>query len=294
MNGSLVSELAGPLVDEDPRRRRDGDPRRRGGPPDHISPTSARNYLSCPLRFYFERVLGLRKPTSPALHLGKSVHAALQRFHLAVWRGGDQSPEAVEQAFDEAFTALEKDEGPVSWTDTKTREKAREDGLRVVAAYLDSPEALREPPKAVEVHLHEEIEGLSVPLTGVVDLVRRNLVPVDFNSASARPDPQQAAFDHELQLVAYQLLLESVTGATPPALELVFLVKTKVPQVVTVEVPPAGELRKLRTVRMLETAVEGIAAGRYHPQPGMHCSWCQFRAECSKWVPGAFGERGAA
>jgi putative RecB family exonuclease len=66
--------------------------------PDHISPTAAKNYLGCSLRFYFERVACIRKKTPPALHLGKAVHAALQTFHLARWRGGDDSPETTAAA----------------------------------------------------------------------------------------------------------------------------------------------------------------------------------------------------
>ncbi len=31
---------------------------------------------------------------------------------------------------------------------------------------------------------------------------------------------------------------------------------------------------------------EPIASSRYHPQPGMHCSWCQFKNECMAWLPG--------
>ena len=45
--------------------------------------------------------------------------------------------------------------------------------------------------------LSEKIEGLSVPLTGVVDLVRQNLTPVDFKSAADRPGQLRAIFDHE-------------------------------------------------------------------------------------------------
>jgi putative RecB family exonuclease len=75
-------------------------------PPAHISPTAAKAYLACSLRFYFERVLRLPRPVPPALHLGKAVHAALQRFHLALWRGEDSSPGAVARAFEDAFDSL--------------------------------------------------------------------------------------------------------------------------------------------------------------------------------------------
>jgi putative RecB family exonuclease len=82
--------------------------------PKHISPSAAKSYLSCSLKFYFERVLQLPAPTSPALHLGKAVHAALQAFHLARWRCGEETPESVAVAFDQAFDELERDEGPAS------------------------------------------------------------------------------------------------------------------------------------------------------------------------------------
>ncbi|MFM2296610.1 MAG: hypothetical protein RL117_317 [Verrucomicrobiota bacterium] len=253
--------------------------------PQHISPTAAKSYLSCSLRFWFERVACIKKPTTPALHLGKAVHAALQSFHLARWRGGDDSVEAVSEAYETAFLRLEREEGPVNFDDEAEREKCRLNGLRVIAAYLDSPEAMQEKPRAVEVLLKEEIPGLSVPLTGAMDLVEGNFTPVDFKSAAAKPDTEHAAFDHEIQLVSYQLLLEAI-GESPPSLDLVFLVKTKTPQVIRVKSAPADAHRKARVVALLETAVDGIHHGRFHPQPSMHCSWCQFRNECKAWLPG--------
>ena len=262
--------------------------------PDHISPTAAKSYLGCSLRFYFERVACIRKKTTVALHLGKAVHAALQAFHLARWRGTDDSPETVAEAFLKAFSDLERDEGPVNYKSDAAKEKCRQDGLRVIAAYLDSPEALKLPPRAVEVKLTEEIPGLSVPLTGAVDLVEGNLIPVDFKSAAAKPDPSHAAFDHEIQLVSYQLLMEASIGESPPSLDLVFLVKTKTPQVIRVKSPPADQHRKLRVVALLETAVMGIVSDRFHPQPGMQCSWCQYRRECAAWLPDRLVERRAA
>jgi putative RecB family exonuclease len=263
--------------------------------PKHISPSAAKSYLACSLKFYFERVACIRKNTPVALHLGKAVHAALQAFHLARWRGGDDSPEATAAAYEQAFLRLERDEGPVNFKGDAKREKCRLDGLRVIAAYLDSPEAMKEKPRAVEVLLKEEIPGLSVPLTGAMDLVEGNFTPVDFKSAAAKPDPSHAAFDHEIQLVSYQLLMEAAIGESPPSLDLVFLVKTKTPQTIRVSSPPADAHRKRRVTALLETAVIGIAENRHHPQPGMNCSWCQYKNECMAWLPGMeFPERRVA
>jgi len=263
--------------------------------PEHISPTAAKSYLSCGLRFYFERVACLRRKTPVSLHLGKAVHAALQAFHLACWRGTDDSPQTVAAEFERVFSSLESAEGPVNFRDEKHREKTRLDGLRIIAAYLDSPEALQGMPRAVEVVLKEEIPGLSVPLTGALDLVEDDFVPVDFKSASAKPDRAAATFEHEIQLVSYQLLLEVAIGDTPPSLDLVFLVKTKAAQVIRIKSPPADKHRKRRIIALLETAVIGIAEGRFHPQIGMACAWCPFRNECATWAPASIvPERRAA
>ena len=262
--------------------------------PDHISPTGAKAYLSCSLMFYFDRVARIRKKTPAALHLGSAVHAALQAFHLARWRGTDDSPEAIAAAFEKSFIELERDEGPVNYKNDAKRDKSRLDGLRVVAAYLDSPEAMKEKPRAVEVMLKEMIPGLSVPLTGVMDLVEGNFTTVDFKSSASKPDQAKAAFDHEIQLVSYQLLMEAAIGERSPSLDVVFLVKTKKPQTIRVSSPPADDRRKRRVIALLETAVQGISARNFHPQPGVQCGWCQFKNECMAWLPEAYQERRAA
>ncbi|MBK1835776.1 PD-(D/E)XK nuclease family protein, partial [Roseibacillus ishigakijimensis] len=111
------------------------------------------------------------------------------------------------------------------------------------------------------------IPGLSVPLTGAMDLVEQDFTPIDFKSAASKPNPESAMLDHEIQLVSYQLLLEAI-GETPSKLDLIFLVKTKTPQVIRISSPPADEHRKRRVTALLEIAVTGIANERFHPQPG--------------------------
>lgn len=78
-------------------------------------------------------------------------------------------------------------------------------------------------PLGVEVGLSATIPGLPVPVRGVIDLVQHDLTAVDYKSAAAKPDAEHAAFDHELQLVTYQMMIEeaggrhaSVTGSDLP------------------------------------------------------------------------------
>ena len=251
--------------------------------PDYLSPSSVKSYLSCSLRFFFERVAQIRKPTTVALHVGKTIHATLQSFNLARWRGEDSSETAMETAFFSHFQELEKLEGLVDYADEETRRKVRSCAWNTLKVYMASNEVASQMPLGVEVGLSATIPGLPVPVRGVIDLVQHNLTTVDYKSAAAKPDAGHAAFDHELQLVTYQMMIEEATGDMPPSLDLIYLVKTKTPQVIRVKTPPANEQRKQRIADLYRIAYEGITTERFHTQPGMQCSWCQYRKECSGW-----------
>ena len=249
--------------------------------PDYLSPSSVKSYLSCSLRFFFERVAQIRKPTTVALHVGKAIHATLQSFNLARWRGEGSSETAMEEAFSSHFLELEKTEGLVDYADEETRQKVRSCAWNTVKAYMASDEVASQMLLGVEVGLSATIPGLPVPVRGVIDLVQHDLTAVDYKSAAAKPDAGHAVFDHELQLVTYQMMIEEATGDTPPSLDLIYLVKTKTPQVIRVKTSPANEQRKQRIINLYKIAYEGIITEHFHPQLGMQCSWCQYRKECS-------------
>ena len=251
--------------------------------PDYLSPSSVKSYLSCSLRFFFERVAQIRKPTTVALHIGEAIHATLQSFNLARWRGEDSSETAMEEAFSTHFLELEKTEGPVDYDDEETRQKVRSCAWNTVKAYMDSGEVSSQMPLGVEVGLSASIPGLPVPVRGVIDLVQHDLTAVDYKSSAAKPDAVHAAFDHGLQLVTYQMMIEEATGDAPPSLDLIYLVKTKTPQVIRIKMSPANEQRKQRIADLYKIVYEGITTERFHPQPGIQCTWCQYRKECSGW-----------
>lgn len=252
---------------------------------EHISASTVKLYLSCPLKFWYKKVLQLPEPVSPAFHLGKSVHSALQHFHRARWRGESHDRDTVSKAYSAAFEAPE--EG-AEYATEKARENNREKGLRVVEAYLDSDHARMEDiPIGVEVRLEEDLPDLPSPVLGYVDLVRQGNVPVDYKTCASTPDLEMESFQHELQMTLYQMLIESATGERVEGRELVFLVKTKNPKVIVHRLMPATEREKQRALDMCGAAVDGIYHERFHPQPGMQCSYCSFRAECSQWKGGA-------
>lgn len=48
-----------------------------------VSATRLSLYLGCRLRFFFRYVAGLKKPKTPALHVGSTVHRVLKAWNKA-------------------------------------------------------------------------------------------------------------------------------------------------------------------------------------------------------------------
>ena len=50
---------------------------RQGGVREYLSPSRLNCWLSCPLKWRLRYLDGIRTPTTPALFIGKAVHASL-------------------------------------------------------------------------------------------------------------------------------------------------------------------------------------------------------------------------
>jgi putative RecB family exonuclease len=253
-----------------------------GDPLEYLSASRLKSFLTCRLKFYYEKVLGLRAPSSPNLQIGKAVHAGLEAFHRARWQGGDTDTPAILDAYRKAY-AEQESEDPVEYEE-KDREDCVATGERVLRAYLES-ELANDPRRilGVETYLRREDDALPIPLVGVLDLVREGGVPVDFKTVGATPDLEDEAWSHELQLVAYWLLLADATNEMPAPAELVYLVKTKTPKIIQHRLPPVDAIKIERFKRLTEVYVDGVKRGEFYPSPGMHCRWCEFRGRCRAW-----------
>lgn len=254
-----------------------------GDPLAYLSASRLKSFLTCRLRFYCEKVLGLKAPASPALQVGKSVHAGLQHFNLARWRGGDASPAATLQAYDKAYGELEAAE-PVDYGDSP-RQDSIDTGRRVLDAFLRS-ELARDPRRVlgVEAYLRQESGDLPLPLVGVVDLVVEGNTPVDYKTVAATPNLDDEGWQHEIQMTIYALLVKDATGEDPGPGELVHLVKLKTPKIIKQVLPAVTQVQIDRFRALADVYVDGVSREDYHPSPGMSCRWCSYRTQCAVWA----------
>ena len=272
------------------------DPTRNGAPPqpvkvradplEYVSVSRLKGFLTCRLRFHFEKVLALAKPVSPALHFGRAVHSALQCFNKARWRNGDTSETAVVAAFQDSFANPEKGQ-PVEWSEPEEAQELRTKGEAMIHAFLAANvHPLGEKPMGVEVAVEAHHPDLALPLFGVLDLVSANRRVVDYKTCASTPNPVIESWIHEVQTTAYAILVEQSTEQPSTGTDLVFLVKTKVPKIIVHPVDPPTQVQRDRFARLVEVYATGVVNDAYYPSPGQHCSWCSYRQECSAWKGG--------
>ena len=87
-----------------------------------VSASRLNCFHQCRLKFFFRYVVETVLPVSPALHVGKTVHAVLQAWNLSRWRGEAKSREDFQAIFENAWS---QPESPVKWKDDESDQGPR-------------------------------------------------------------------------------------------------------------------------------------------------------------------------
>jgi putative RecB family exonuclease len=251
-----------------------------------VSASRLNCFHSCRLKFYFRYVVELVKPTTAALFVGKAVHAALQQWSQARWKGKTHDAETLKPVFLEEWENAQIEE-PVRWEDAEEEEqKGKAWGL--VEMYLaETPIPSGEKPEAVEVRVEADLGYRGLPtLVGIIDLVRPGGVILDFKTSASTPQANQVLHRNEIQLTAYGLLYREATGQKEGGLELHHLVKTKQPKLVVSRFGPVSQTQESKLMRSMESYVDGVQREDYVPSPGLQCAACEFLNECQRWKGG--------
>jgi len=256
-------------------------------PLEYISASRLKSFHTCRLQWYFRYIEQIPSKVTPALLVGKVVHAVLQAWNLARWRGEDTSLERMELIFDASWIHGCEEEGML-WDTPEQEAKEKAGALSILRHYLThTPIPEEEKPQAVEVRVERDLDAHGLPpLVGIIDLVRAGGKIVDFKTSARSPDSFMATHQNEIQLSCYALLYREATGQEESGFELHHLVKTKEPKLIVTPMSPMTADQTRRLVRIMESYVRGIEAEDYVPSPGMHCSWCDYYSQCRKWNGG--------
>ncbi|BDS05256.1 hypothetical protein NT6N_02960 [Oceaniferula spumae] len=253
---------------------------------DYISASRLSCWQQCRRKHYFRYVANIPSEPSPAMHLGKVVHATLQQWNLWRW---DRKPYTMNDLHAAFFHSWEKEqvENTVPWKSDKEHDDLRDKAWELVTAYLDAAVIEEDEDIAgVEVRLEAEIEGLPTVI-GIVDLVRGGGRIVDFKTAAKSPSQNSAGHVHGTQLGIYALLYRHCTGTRELGIELHHLVKTKVPKVCVSEFGSMSDREIGNVIALMHQYVDSVKAGDCTPSPSFMCSGCEYLSQCKNWQGGA-------
>ena len=240
-------------------------------------------FLSCRLKFFFRYVAGLTKPKTPALHVGRAVHAVLKAWNKARWKSEPLTLRELHDEFSAAW-ADDSDES-VIWENAGEERDEKATGWRLVETYIrESNIPADTKPDAVEVPVETDLRHHGLPnLIGVLDLVQAGVI-IDYKTTGQTPNAEKVAHTTGVQTSIYAVLYRDATGRRETGIELHHLVKLKNPKLVITALPPMSDSRQARLFRLMEAYAEGLERRDFVPSPGLQCVSCEFFNECRLWI----------
>ncbi len=252
----------------------------------HWSYSAISQFQSCPLRFYFQRVLRLPQPSvSSSLVLGSSVHKVLAEYHRTIQEDEPTDVAGLHKILTESWNEREG-ELRIVFRNGEDREEQIARGIALIEAYLQEP-----PPQNI-IGIEQEIlapihnsrgEYLETPLLAVLDLItegHEELTVCEFKTSGRSYSEMEV--ETSLQPTCYVNAVQEIVGVTP-IVEYTVLIKTKTPRVQRlITVRDDQDLGRLGDI--VENIERAIKAGVFYPvESPLNCSSCPFRQPCREW-----------
>ncbi|NUO19986.1 PD-(D/E)XK nuclease family protein [bacterium] len=252
----------------------------------------------CGMQVYHRHIKGIIIPPGFAAHRGTAVHKAAQadaeakrekqsEFGLTVAEMIDVAADAFEKKVSEDGVYLNAEEAQFANT-----LKADAKDTAIVATKLYGNEVAKRirTPKLIEETVTMDVDGLSYPLGGTIDLVH---VADGKHRIQDIKTTEKRMFDgiatHTLQAPLYTMLAESVLDGETPDFDYEYLViqKTKQDNVtIPAIVNKQSRVNIVERARVLERALQ---AGIFQPAP-RDAWWCSEKS-CGYWGICPFGAK---
>lgn len=277
--------------------------------PKYLSPSRAKDYMQCPLKYYYKSILKLPDPPGLPAVAGTVSHTVLEEV-MALPREQRSAAWARDQVWrvwgEEYRRHLDRGhppvvaEGPPSPQLRETSTTADEppqvgDLLGLVRMFVSNAFELERlhnfDPAGIELDLKMNIG--KVPVRGKIDRFdrvesngREYLFVSDYKTGRWNPRYRDDAF---FAMYVYALMIEQEFGQVPYRLRLLFLKYDNPEDGVQPETVTPFGLEKAR--KKLTKAWEGIQrdfrTGNWATRTGPLCNWCPYQDICPEFAPQA-------
>jgi putative RecB family exonuclease len=258
--------------------------------PDHISYSQISTYLQCPLKYRFNYIDRLKPEfTSASLAFGQAVHQAVASYFESALRGEHLTADNMTDIYRESWRGC--DGPPIKYDKGGSEDKFLQKASDILTLWHSNQDPTVEvlgveEPFSVNLGEKADYPGNGLPpLVGYVDHILKmpdgNITLIDLKTAARKPSQTQA--DQTLQLTAYSLGAEEL-GFDPDelTLRLDYLIKTAVPDLVTLETTRTEEDRR-KFIKLLTRVWKGIETSIFYPNQSYLCGSCGYQTHCKEW-----------
>ena len=252
----------------------------------HLSVSGIGDYVECGLLYKFGRIDKLPMEFRPDnLEFGTVIHRVLGEFYQARMTGDRMPLSFIHKLFEEYWRIVAELNDEIRYSKEGFSDSAHERHRSIdrLANKLpdDNYRVL-----SVEETFSLSVEGLAVPIIGVIDLVEEDesgtIIITDWKTSAKAYGIDKVERDQ--QLTCYQMAAKA-NGFSGKEIVLKFdtLIKTKKPkfeQYYTVR----SEIHEKRLIRKIRKVWEGIERGVFIPNDtSWKCPKCQYRQHCDEW-----------
>jgi len=241
-----------------------------------LSASAIDTYLTCPLKYLFERGWGLHGKPAAAMTFGSLMHTTIQQFVSGLRKGLPMPAEELETIYRREWPAG-------AFRDDYQEEEYRKAGEEQLRAFHEQylalgPDVLSQE-KVFELPLSPDLV-----ITGRIDQINRlaegpggkgkGKKPVEVVDYKTGAEKTQKDVDKNLQLSIYALAARDAFELDPARLVLWFL-RTGQRVETTRDSAALDDARQ----KVMEIAGQ-IRAGQFQPRRGYYCHGCEFQPLC--------------
>ena len=255
----------------------------------HLSASSINDYLECGLYYRFSRIDNLKPEfKSDNLEFGSCIHKALADFHLERLIGNKMTLKDLQKLFEIYWREKAEGNNDIVYREDKDFETLLAEGKGLLAAYYEDRMKTEDQltVMAIEEAFRFTIEGLPVPIIGVMDLIEEDksgsIIVTDFKTSSRAYSEEEA--NRNFQLSIYHLAAKANGyGNRDISLKIDCLIKTKKAKFIQYSTSRT-EMDELRTVKKIRNVWDAVQNGIFIPiDDSWRCKDCGFKNYCNQW-----------
>jgi putative RecB family exonuclease len=253
----------------------------------HLSFSAINEYLMCGLKYWFSRIEKISPEFIPDnLIFGKCVHQVLEEYNNCRLIGEIPPLPTLISIFETCWDKA-VEQGTIQYSKGKGYKSLRREGAALIKHFYENRHPDEYSILAIEEPFSLEIDGLSYPIIGIIDLIEEDdagtVIITDYKTSSR--SFSQSEVDSNLQLTLYQLAMEqNGYSSRDMLLKLDCLIKTQTPKHEQYYTVRAKEDIQ-RLLKIIQLVLKGISNEVFLPtSTSWMCTNCPYKSYCDQWL----------